>query len=159
MSENINITKNSDKNLDKDSKMNVKASLAETLDNDEYFMIHQSCLNKLRLVFSNIPENLENKSVFIGYTQDIEIDDEGYYHYHVPYTISFSNDYIEIKRDSDCFMLINNNRTRWSHYAEHGYWIDGHWVEAPMEFNHEKLEKRLQVVIDNSDKCDCIIKW
>ena len=159
MSENINITKNSDKNLDKDSKMNVKASLAETLDNDEYFMIHQSCLNKLRLAFPNIPENLENKSVSIKYTQDIEIDDEGSYYYHVPYTISFSNDYIEIKRDSDRFMLINNNRNRWNHYAKHGYWIDGYWVEAPMEFNHEKLEKRLQVVIDNSDKCDCIIKW
>ena len=121
MSENINITKNSDKNLDKDSKMNVKASLAETLDNDEYYMIHQSCLNKLRLAFPNIPENLENKSVSIKYTQDIEIDDEGYYYYSVPYAISFNDDYIEIKRGSDRFMLINNNRTRWSRYAEHGY--------------------------------------
>ena len=84
-------------------------------------MIHQSCLNKLRLAFPNIPENLENKSVSIKYTQDIEIDNEGYHYYRVPYAISFNDDYVEIKRGSDRFMLINNNRTRWSHYAEHGY--------------------------------------
>ena len=127
--------------------------LKETLNYDEFAEIHKASLEKLRVAFPIIPDDLSNKSVIIKYSFKDKF-------FNNRYLVNFFDDWIELKLGDKRYYLCSNGwNSSWSCYADKEYWtVYREKAKSIIEFDRSEFEKGLADIINNADKCDWLIK-